>query len=137
MARLGRVREREWRHAVLERIGECQEPAFTAGYTTQVLREIVMSSVFPGVGLESKYAQEGELALLVLVEVIEEPLVSAVAEGESVVGDVLAVVVVDSRGADPLVLYQWLAYGIHLGDVVVPAAPQCASFHHRNLASQA
>lgn len=66
----------------------------------------------PSAGLESEHAQEGELALLVIVKVFEEPLVGAVAERERVVGDVLAVVVVDGCGADSFILsYQWLIDG--------------------------
>lgn len=65
---------------------------------------MVLPSAIPSVGLESKYAQEGEVALLVSVKVLKESVVCAVAEREGVVGDILAVVVVDGCSADSFIL---------------------------------
>lgn len=87
---------------MLNDIGECEQTAFLADDTSEILRDALWD--IGSLAGEPVDLLEELVSALFVSELVEDLLVGALAERESAFGDVLAVVVVDGCCADSFVL---------------------------------
>lgn len=140
MAGLGLVLQRKRRHAVLKRIGEGDQSTFLGDHAAEILRYqtgIVILQV-AGITIHLLHELVFVLFVLELVHVVH----SAMAEGERAGGDIFAIVVVDCRSGDALVLQnirldRALDIAAERNRIDSQVGPRYASFHPHTLVYQA
>lgn len=101
MARLGAVCQGKRRDPVLQDIGECKQPTLAAHDAPQLLRDV---GVVEGVPCEAKDLVGKGMPVLLVTDILQRLGVDPLAESEGAFCYVLAVIVVDSRGADAFIL---------------------------------